>query len=430
MQYSSLDNLYSAFLSAKQKVTTDTRKLETGSVFFALKGDNFDGNNFVQQALEAGCAYAVTDDPHQPNHPNILKVANVLTTLQQLATHHRRQFKIPVLGITGSNGKTTTKELINAVLETKYKTLYTFGNLNNHIGVPLTLLRLNAETEFAIIEMGANHQGEINALCHIAEPDFGMITNIGKAHLEGFGGIEGVKKGKSEMYRYLHAHGGKLFVNGDDKVLMDLSKGMSNILYGQEQTYYLTGQPVVSDQATFRLSTLSNNELLIQSNLVGSYNVVNCLAAAAIGRYFGVNDSDIKRGIEAYNPEMNRSQKLKTLKNTLILDAYNANPNSMRAAIDNFATLQAETKWAFLGDMFELGEYSDIEHQAIADLCAAKGIRACLIGTHFAKTNSSLQKFDTVEACKTFILQQDIQQATILIKGSRGMKMEQLQTIL
>ena len=430
MPESIIETLYQAFLAANQRITTDTRHLEKGAVFFALKGGNFDGNTFAQAALDAGCSAAVIDADDIELRPGMIKVPDVLMALQALATHHRRQFKGPVLAITGSNGKTTTKELVNAVLSQKYNTLYTFGNLNNHIGVPLTLLRLNASHNFAIIEMGANHQGEIDQLCRIAEPAYGMITNIGKAHLEGFGGIEGVKKGKSEMYRFLEQNGGLLFVNGDDSVLMELSSKMNRKLYGSSQEFYVQGTVLPNERAAFQLTDQANSTLTVQSHLVGSYNVINCLAAAAIGRFFGVTDQQIKTAIEGYVPDMNRSQLHQTEKNTLILDAYNANPNSMKAAIENFAGLPAGRKLALLGDMFELGDYSEQEHQMVADLCAAKGVEAILVGPAFAKTKTNLRCFETVAGCKSYLQDQQIVQSTILIKGSRGMKMEQLQEVL
>lgn len=430
MPESIIETLYQAFLAANQRITTDTRHLEKGAVFFALKGGNFDGNTFAQAALDAGCSAAVIDADDIELRPGMIKVPDVLMALQALATHHRRQFKGPVLAITGSNGKTTTKELVNAVLSQKYYTLYTFGNLNNHIGVPLTLLRLNASHNFAIIEMGANHQGEIDQLCRIAEPAYGMITNIGKAHLEGFGGIEGVKKGKSEMYRFLEQNGGLLFVNGDDSVLMELSSKMNRKLYGSSQEFYVQGTVLPNERAAFQLTDQANSTLTVQSHLVGSYNVINCLAAAAIGRFFGVTDQQIKTAIEGYVPDMNRSQLHQTEKNTLILDAYNANPNSMKAAIENFAGLPAGRKLALLGDMFELGDYSAQEHQMVADLCAAKGVEAILVGPAFAKTKTNLRCFETVAGCKSYLQDQQIVQSTILIKGSRGMKMEQLQEVL
>lgn len=430
MPESIIETLYQAFLAANQRITTDTRHLEKGAVFFALKGGNFDGNTFAQAALDAGCSAAVIDADDIELRPGMIKVPDVLMALQALATHHRRQFKGPVLAITGSNGKTTTKELVNAVLSQKYNTLYTFGNLNNHIGVPLTLLRLNASHNFAIIEMGANHQGEIDQLCRIAEPAYGMITNIGKAHLEGFGGIEGVKKGKSEMYRFLEQNGGLLFVNGDDSVLMELSSKMNRKLYGSSQEFYVQGTVLPNERAAFQLTDQANSTLTVQSHLVGSYNVINCLAAAAIGRFFGVTDQQIKTAIEGYVPDMNRSQLHQTEKNTLILDAYNANPNSMKAAIENFAGLPAGRKLALLGDMFELGDYSAQEHQMVADLCAAKGVEAILVGPAFAKTKTNLRCFETVAGCKSYLQDQQIVQSTILIKGSRGMKMEQLQEVL
>lgn len=434
----STEELYQRFLQAGQLVSTDTRKPEKGSLFFALKGPSFNANEFAQKAIEAGCSLAVVDEAKYATQSNIVLVADVLTALQQLANHHRHQFRIPVLAITGSNGKTTHKELIHAVLSKKYKTLATVGNLNNHIGVPLTLLKLRAEHEFAIIEMGANHQGEIDALCQIADPDFGLITNIGKAHLEGFGGLEGVKKGKSELYKYLKAKSCKAFVNGDDDVLYALAFENDKITYGCKKLYDVIGKncsttETVSFKYTTRYGEKDWNKLTaLHTQIVGSYNFINCLAAACVGNYFKVEDALIKEGLENYLPDMNRSQLLKTEKNTILLDAYNANPNSMKAAIENFAHYKSDHKLVLLGDMFELGEYSREEHQKLIGLLKDNKLEnVLLVGNEFSSLADPVFKtFKTTDECKDYLRAQTISGNTILIKGSRGMKMELLQEVL
>ncbi len=434
----SIENLYQHYLSCNQLICTDTRKLTAGSLFFALKGTNFNANEFANKAIEAGCSIAVVDDEKYVTNNKIVLVQDVLKALQQLANYHRRQLNIPFLAITGSNGKTTNKELINAVLSKKFKTLATYGNLNNHIGVPLTILGITKEHEFAIIEMGANHQGEIDELCRITEPDFGMITNIGKAHLEGFGGIEGVKKGKSEMYRYLKEKHGKIFINGDDEVLHELALDNDKITYGCKKLYDTIGKDVsnsetVSLKFTSRYGEKDWNKLpVVKTQIVGSYNFINCLAAAAVAHYFKVEDDLVKHALEAYLPNMNRSQLVKTNSNTILLDAYNANPNSMKAAIENFANFNADKKLLLLGDMFELGEYSKEEHLKISDLLKEKKLsNVILVGEEFFKQNETdFLKFKTTEECKEYLKKQSISQTTVLIKGSRGMKMETLQEVL
>ncbi len=433
----STEELYSFYIKAGQKIGTDTRKLETGSIFFALKGGNFNANEFAQKAIDAGCSLAVVDEEKYAGNDKIVLVEDVLKALQQLATHHRRQFKIPFLAITGSNGKTTNKELIYAVLSKKYKTLATIGNLNNHIGVPLTLLNLRAEHEFAIIEMGANHQGEINDLCHIAEPNYGLITNIGKAHMEGFGGVEGIKKGKSELYKYIQANDDKVFVNGDDEVLHDLAVNNDKITYGCKKLYDVIGKDcttaeTVSLKYTTRYGEKDFNKLpLINTQIVGSYNFINCLAAACIGNYFHVEDHLIKEALENYLPNMNRSQLVKTSRNTILLDAYNANPNSMQAAIENFANYKSDKKLLLLGDMFELGEYSREEHQKIVNLLQEKKLsNVVLVGDEFYKLENQFKKFKTTQECLNYLKELHVSENTILIKGSRGMKMEILQDVL
>lgn len=437
-KFISTEELHKHFLNSGQHLCTDTRKLEKGAVFFALKGANFNANEFAQKAIDEGCSFAVIDEEKYAINSKMLLVEDVLTALQQLANYHRRQFNIPVLAITGSNGKTTNKELINAVLSKKYNVLATVGNLNNHIGVPLTLLNLNNKHEFAIIEMGANHQGEIAALCNMAEPDFGLITNIGKAHLEGFGGEEGVKKGKSELYKYLKLKNGKVFVNGDDDVLYELAFENDKITYGAKKLYDVIGKDfsageTVSLKFTTRYGEKDFGKLtLINTQIFGLYNFVNCLAAACVGNYFKVGDDLIKEALENYQPNMNRSQMVKTQRNTIILDAYNANPHSMKAAIENFAKNKTEQKLLLLGDMFELGEYSAEEHKKIVQLLKENKLEnAILVGDEFFKTEeNTFKKFKTTEECKTYLKEIAVSGNTVLIKGSRGMKMETLQEVL
>ncbi|MBK7309473.1 MAG: UDP-N-acetylmuramoyl-tripeptide--D-alanyl-D-alanine ligase [Sphingobacteriaceae bacterium] len=434
----SIDALYKKFVDAGYNVTTDTRKVIPGSIFFSLKGPNFNANELAAKAIEAGCKYAIVDEEKFANNTTIFLVGDGLMALQELAHHHRQQFKIPFLAITGSNAKTTHKEFINAVLSKKYKTLATEGNLNNHIGVPLTLLKLRPDHEFAIIEMGANHQGEINELCEIADPDFGMITNIGKAHLEGFGGIEGVKKGKSELYRYLQKKHAKVFANGDDEVLHELAKDNDKISYGTTKLYdtigkYIPDGEMVSFKWTTRYGDKDWNKLpLVKSQITGKYNFINCLAAVCVGHHFHVEDAMINEALSEYVPAMNRSQMVKTESNSILLDAYNANPNSMKAAIENFADYKAEQKWLLLGDMFELGDYSKAEHQAIVNLLNDKKLsNVILVGNEFASLESnSFKTFKTTQECLEHLRAHQIKNATVLIKGSRGMKMETLQEAL
>ncbi|MGZ4036542.1 MAG: UDP-N-acetylmuramoyl-tripeptide--D-alanyl-D-alanine ligase, partial [Bacteroidia bacterium] len=410
------------------------RKLSKGAIFFALKGGNFNANEFAAKALEGGCAYAVVDEPQYATSISVFLVSDVLKALQDLAAHHRRQLNIPVLAITGSNGKTTNKELIHAVLSKKFNTLATVGNLNNHIGVPLTLLSVTAAHQMAVVEMGANHQGEIDALCHIADPDFGLITNIGKAHLEGFGGIEGVKKGKSEMYRFLQKKNGKIFVNGDDEVLLELAQQNDKITYGATKLFDVIGRSfndteMVSFKWTTRYGEKDWNKLpLLRTHIIGHYNFINLLCAACIGNYFNVDAADINTALASYVPAMNRSQLEKTQRNTLILDAYNANPSSMKAAIENFATLPANDKLLILGDMFELGDYAKEEHEKIVALLREHHLKnVMLIGPEFSKAGSgTFTSFLNTNECLASLKQQQVSGKTILIKGSRGMKLEVL----
>lgn len=415
-----IPELYKVYLSANA-VCTDTRAIQKNDLFFALKGDNFDGNKFAQQAIESGAGFAVIDNPEFQTEKTIL-VDDVLTALQSLSSYHRDQLKIPVIGLTGSNGKTTTKELIAAVLSTTFKTAFTKGNLNNHIGVPLTLLSINASHQMAVIEMGANHQKEIEFLCSLCKPDYGYITNFGKAHLEGFGGIEGVIKGKTELYSFLKKNSKKVFVNNEDPIQVEKSEGITKITFGESGADILVKQlnPGASElQAEYHGQT-------IKSNLTGSYNFPNMSAAIAMGEHFGIDASKIKEGIENYFPSNNRSQVTKTERNTLIVDAYNANPSSMEAAIKNLEAFNAENKWAVLGDMFELGEHSSEEHQKIADLASKANFEnVILVGEAFAKTKapSALQFTDTASLLE-WLGENTLEGKTILLKGSRGMAIE------
>ncbi len=433
-----IEQLYKLYAEADYNVCTDTRKLENNSLFFSIKGPNFNANEFAQKAIDSGCKYAIVDEEKFADGKNIFFVEHGLKALQNLANYYRKQFTIPFLAITGSNAKTTHKELINAVLSKKFKTLATIGNLNNHIGVPLTLLKLRSCHEFAIIEMGANHQGEIDELCRIAEPDFGLITNIGKAHLEGFGGIEGVIKGKSEMYRYVKEKGGRVFTNGDDDLLHDLAKENDKISYGCKKLYDVIGKQMEEGETvcfkwTTRYGEKNWSKLpLIKTQITGTYNFINCLAATCVGNYFKVEDELINEALSNYVPEMNRSQLVITKTNKILLDAYNANPNSMKAAIENFASYPSENKWLLLGDMFELGAYSKSEHGVIVSLLNEKKLsNVLLVGNEFSVLeNNPFKTFKTTADCKKFLTENKIENATVLIKGSRSMKMEELQEAL
>ncbi|HEX8517760.1 MAG TPA: UDP-N-acetylmuramoyl-tripeptide--D-alanyl-D-alanine ligase [Bacteroidia bacterium] len=432
------EKIYSHF-KMNPLVCTDTRSIKAGSIFFALKGGNFNGNAFARQALERGCSLAVIDEeeylPAQDDERYIL-VKDVLSSLQDLANHHRKELGLPVIAITGSNGKTTTKELVNAVLGRKYKVLATEGNLNNHIGVPLTLLSITKDHEMAIIEMGANHQGEIEMLSKIAEPDFGIITNIGKAHLEGFGGIEGVKKGKGELYRYIREKKGRLFVHGDDEVLIELAGSTDKVTYGTKKLYDVVGslKTGASEFISFQWATRYNavnvkSSELVNSQLVGVYNYYNLLCAACVGNYFKIEDSEINKALAEYTPSNNRSQLQKTEHNTLILDYYNANPSSMSLALDNFAALDHSNKIAILGDMLELGDESSREHDAIIDQLKARNIdNAYLVGPLFTEAGkkANIKTFPTSDELFEYLKANTPKHTTILIKGSRGIKLEKV----
>ena len=421
--------LYEQFISSTG-VCTDTRKISKGCIFFALKGENFDGNKFTDEALEKGASKVVIDNlAYHKNTGETILTSNSLKLLQKLAAYHRKQQNIPVIGITGSNGKTTTKELIHAVLSKKYRTTATKGNLNNHIGVPLTLLEITSETEISIIEMGANHQKEIDFLASLATPDFGYITNFGKAHLEGFGGIEGVIKGKSELYKNIKDHDKKVFVNANDPKQMELTQSLDRITFGNEEQQFYIQLKDASD----RLMVVFDG-LEIQSQLIGIYNFHNIAAAIAIGAYFEVPSEKIKEAIEGYVPEMNRSQIVVKNGHKIILDAYNANPTSMMAALEHFQQIPGNPKLMILGDMFELGTAAAQEHQAITDFLANHSFgSALLVGSNFAKTkanHSSIQQFECFEDLKAYLKQHPPSNTQMLIKGSRGMALERVLELL
>ncbi len=417
--------LYPLFLQSSG-ITTDTRNISKNQLFFALKGTHFNGNKFAQQALEQGALYAIVDEAPPEPHPNILQVKNVLTSLQQLARYHRNQFNIPVIGITGSNGKTTTKELIARVLSTRYKVHFTQGNFNNHIGVPLTLLAMPPQTEMAVIEMGANHIGEIAALCNIANPNYGLITNIGKAHLEGFGGIEGVLRGKTELYQHIKAHGKNVFINSTDTVLANMAKRFSHpILYPGKHDFvhleYRQANPFVAFSYQSRNYT---------THLTGNYNFANLAAALAIGLFFKVPASKALHAVCTYTPGNNRSQIVKTKNNTLILDAYNANPDSMKVAIENFASMDYAKKMVILGDMLELGNETPKEHAALGKLVCSKGFDGVFYcgkaSKEAAKKCIGSLYFATKEELAQYLQKHPITKATVLMKASRGIGLETL----
>ena len=422
-----LSQLHQLFLESTG-ICTDTRKLKKGNLYLALKGDNFNGNNFAAKALELGADYSIVDEQREEQNDHIIKVEDGLDTLQKLAAYHRKYLNLPILSITGSNGKTTTKELIREVLSKKYKTVSTKGNLNNHIGVPLTLLSMNKETEFGIVEMGANHQGEIASLCKIAQPDYGYITNFGKAHLEGFGGVEGVIKGKSELYNYLIKNNKTIFINYDDEIQVEKSKGTDIISFSEgknatHQITFLKADPFVK---------INTEDTQINSQLIGTYNAKNIAVAICIGKFFKIPVKAIKEAIESYQPTNNRSQIINQNSNQIILDAYNANPTSMKAALENLEAIPAKNKIAILGDMFEVGNTSAEEHQIIIDLLEKLEFSNMMVcGKNFYQTSTQeVLKFENFEDLKNYIQRNNFEDATILIKGSRGMALERILEVL
>ncbi|MBJ7882885.1 UDP-N-acetylmuramoyl-tripeptide--D-alanyl-D-alanine ligase [Gelidibacter salicanalis] len=425
-----IETLYTHFLKCTT-VCTDTRKIEKDCLFFALRGDKFNGNKFAGQALESGAKYCVVDEKEYAVDARYILVEDVLDTLQHLATYHRAQLKIPILALTGSNGKTTTKELIHAVLSKKYTTTATQGNLNNHIGVPLTLLQMNERTEIGIVEMGANHPKEIELLCSIALPDYGLITNFGKAHLEGFGSLDGVIKAKSELYDYLTKHQKIIFVNDNDPIQVKQTLNSPKVFkFGMLTSTGATLELIKSQPYV----TLNYNGTEVKSQLAGTYNFNNIAVAIAVGSYFEVNHEAIINAIEQYTPTSNRSQILHKKSNTVIMDAYNANPTSMLAALENFKQLLQENKMVFLGDMFELGQTAESEHQGIVDYLETHPLgQAYLIGKNFYKTEvntDAILKFETFEDLKAYLRRTKIENAFLLIKGSRGMALERILEIL
>ncbi|GJM34313.1 MAG: UDP-N-acetylmuramoyl-tripeptide--D-alanyl-D-alanine ligase [Saprospiraceae bacterium] len=430
-----IEELYDIFLKYPG-ICTDTRKLQQGDLFFALKGDRFNGNLFAKTALDAGAAFAIIDDPTLADEPGMIWVDDTLKCLQDLAHHHRSQLDIPIIALTGSNGKTTTKELMAVVMGSHYPLQYTKGNLNNHIGVPLSLLSIGPDAEVAIIEMGANHQGEIDALCRIAAPTHGLVTNIGKAHLEGFGGEEGVRKGKSELFRYLEETGGVAFVNLSEPHLLALSEGVNKrIFYKQDEVCRNTGPfyavRLVEANPFVVAEFLGENSqpLQINSELIGQYNFSNIMTAIVIGWYFKVPGDQIKSAIESYVPANNRSQLLHLGSNTLILDAYNANPSSMQQALMALKVMKGEKKMAILGDMLELGQESENAHQEIAQLAnELLLVNLVLVGPHFAEIahTLNLKHFEDATALGTWFQEQVFEDTLILLKGSRGMALEKI----
>jgi UDP-N-acetylmuramoyl-tripeptide--D-alanyl-D-alanine ligase len=425
----SIQHIHKIFLDSKG-VCTDSRKDVREKLFFALSGENFNGNIFAEQAVKNGAAAAVIDDPAFKKNDKFILVENTLDTLQKLARFHREQFNIPFIGITGTNGKTTTKELVAAVLASRFSIIATRGNYNNHIGVPLTLLSVRPDTEIAVIEMGANHRGEIKALCEIARPTHGIITNIGKAHLEGFGSFEGVVKTKSELYDFLKKNNGTAFVNAKDSLLTELSKDLRRVLYGSQEA-------VVSGSVTSRFPFLKvdiragKDHFEVATKLYGDYNLPNILAAVTAGHHFGVHADRIKSALESYVPANNRSQITQTKKNTVILDAYNANPVSLSKAIETFHDAGFKNPCLIIGDMFELGESSPDEHQKIVQLLEDKGFKCVfLAGKDFKKTKNNFITFESVEKAIEYFTKHPLENKTVLLKGSRGMHLEKLLPLL
>lgn len=409
-------------------VTTDSRNIQPNNVFFALKGDNFNGNEFAEEAIVKGAKLVVIDEKkYFTDKEKMFLVDNVLQTLQDLAKLHRDYIGLPVIALTGSNGKTTTKELIHQVLKQKYKTQATLGNLNNHIGVPLTLLSIEEDTDIAIVEMGANHQKEIEQLCAIAQPDFGYITNFGRAHLEGFGSFEGVIKGKSELYDYLLNNQKMCFVNLDDELQVKKSSGIRQFGFSTQNK----NANVFFDQIEAQpMAAITTKNVKINSQLTGTYNAVNMCAASCIGTFFGIDINTIKQAIEEYTPTNNRSQWVEKGKNKILLDAYNANPSSMKVALQNFSQLNFTNKLLILGDMFELGTESDNEHLRIIEWAEENKIETLFVGQHFykhqQKQSEEVTFFENFDKLKAYLSDKKITEKTVLIKGSRGMQLERV----
>lgn len=421
--------LYDIFLQA-DGISTDSRQISKGCIFFALKGENFNGNRYAGDSLQKGAAYAIVDEPEYASSNKIILVKDVLSCLQKLANYHRKALNIPIIGITGTNGKTTTKELISAVLAKKYNVSFTQGNLNNHIGVPLTLLAMNGGTEIGVVEMGANHPGEIEQLCNIADPDYGIITNIGQAHLEGFGSFDGVKRTKAELYRHIAQKNGIVFCNSDNTILQELCNIVGKkISYGEHDATF-TGEPIVSPPFIHAKVTFPKGVLYLNSNLIGDYNFENILGAACIGNYFGVDPLKIQEAIKNYIPSNNRSQLIKKGDLKIIMDAYNANPTSMSASIQSFLNNLGGDAFLILGDMLELGEYSCQEHLKIIDeIPSSIKDKTFLVGKEFSAAaihNPEIKTFNNVGELNSFLKNAPITKGNVLIKGSRGIRLEKV----
>jgi UDP-N-acetylmuramoyl-tripeptide--D-alanyl-D-alanine ligase len=421
-----LKRIFDQFLLS-HKISTDTRKIEKDSIFFALKGANFNGNEFALQALQSGAAMSVVDEPVGVDHPQIVQVDDALKAMQDLSREYRRTLHIPFLAITGSNGKTTTKELVRDVMAKKFRVHATHGNLNNHIGVPLTLLSIPTNCEFAIIEMGANHQREIAGYCQYAEPDFGLVTNMGKAHLEGFGGVEGVKKGKKELYDYIHDHGGVSFVNTELENLKETSQGMKRVEYGFQSGDFklelISESPVVT-----YLYADPSCKMEVKTNLAGAYNLYNIASAIVVGRYFDVEVDVIHDAISAYVPDNNRSQLTKTERNVLIMDAYNANPSSMEHALVSLANQQHPDKYFVIGDMRELGGESEVEHLKILHKAIELKLNGITVGDFFyqLRNEAPFPSFKNRDDARDFLKKETLKDKLILVKGSRGIRLEEV----
>ena len=425
-----ITDLYELFIH-HHCVSIDSRNCPKNSLFFAIRGERFDGNKFAEAALNNCAAYAIVDNPDYVTSDRTILVEDSLVALQQLAHRHRKAMGTPVIGITGTNGKTTTKELLAAVLSTKYNVLATEGNLNNHIGVPLTLLKLNIDHELAVIEMGASHPGDIKELAEIAAPNYGLITNVGQAHLEGFGSFEGVVKTKGELYDYLRHTHGKIFIKKENKDLQGMAKGLEQITYGEDESAFTVGHVVSCDPyLTFDWKQQGKIHT-VETHLIGRYNLDNVLAAAAVGRYFKIPAERISRAIAAYEPTNHRSQLIKTECNEVILDAYNANPTSMEAALDNFAAIEGGKKAVILGDMKELGPTSDDLHQHIIELLKQdKFDKVLLCGDHFKKVADGYMAFGTTEELADYLKQYKLEGYRVLVKGSHGMSLENIVDLL
>ena len=415
-----IPSLYQIFLN-NPSVSTDTRNIQPGDLFFALKGPNFNGNEYTQQALDAGAAFCITDEDTRNESDKVIRVENSLETLQQLALHHRLEFTIPFIAITGTNGKTTTKELVHAVLSSSHTTYTTEGNLNNHIGIPLTLLKIRKDAHMAVVEMGANHIGEIKSYCNIVQPNFGLITNCGKAHLEGFGSEEGVRKGKGELYDFLRENAGTAFVNSSLPYLVEMSTGIT------ERIFYSEESSLAPEKNDEQLALKMKDGMLIKTNLVGEYNLPNVQAAIAIGLHFNIPIETIKTALENYLPANNRSQMMKWNGYTVIMDAYNANPSSMIAAIKNFAALKSDKKILMLGSMKEMGKESAAEHRSLVEMIGQyQWEKVVLVGDEFEFVPPSFIHFSNSEQARQWLADNPVKGAHILLKGSRGVKMERV----